>query len=105
MSTNAKVYWACEMNPGCLQFMTDLSHISYRHLDLVVNVIAMWPSLRGSKAYMIWNDACGRDTHAAYRIFEAILDKRLSMKVVLEHLEGVRCAPFKPEEYEGGAKA
>lgn len=99
------IVWAANGNPGCAAFLCDLYNPDLLDLDMVINVMTMYPELRGSNGYMIWNDACDRNTKKACEVFWAILLGKLSMDVVRVHLAEGRCAPFKPEEYEGGAKA
>ena len=107
MTYGSMIVWAAQGNPGCATFLAELAHLpgSNEPLAYVFNTIAKYPELRGSNAYMIWNDACDRDLHKAYKIFVAIYNGWLPMEVVRAHLAEGRCAPFKPEEYEGGAKA
>jgi len=99
------IVWAAKGNPGCMTFLGDLYKIDRRLLDAVLYVISEYPDLRGSNAYMIWNDACGRDHLEACKVFDAILCNRLPIKTVRERLAEGMCAPFKPEEYcEGGIR-
>ncbi len=103
MNYGSMIVWPAKGNPGCMTFLADLYKIDRRLLDAVLYVISEYPDLRGSNAYMIWNDACGRDHLEACRVFDAILCNRLPIKTVRAHLAEGMCAPFKPEEYcEGG---
>ena len=106
MTIGGMIVWAANGNPGCATFLAELTRLSGTNepFAYVFNTIFKYPELRGSKAYMIWNDACDRDLDKAYKVFVAIYNGWLPMEVVRAHLAEGCCAPFKPEEYEGGAK-
>lgn len=97
--------WGANGNPGCATFLTELYHLRRPWFDHVVYVMSLYPDLRGSNGYMIWNDACERDLKKVFEVFQAIYRRELPIKTVRAHLAEGCCAPFKPEEYEGGAKA
>lgn len=99
------IVWAASGNPGCAAFLCDLYSPDLLDLDMVINVMTRYPELRGSNGYMIWNDACDRDTKKACEVFWAILHGRLPIETVRAHLAEGFCAPFRPEEYVGGTKA
>lgn len=105
MAYSNAIVWAANGNPGCAAFLCDLYGADLHELDHVITVIALYPDLRGSNGYMIWNDACDRDTRKAYEVFRAIHQNELPIETVRAHLAKGWCAPFKPEEYVGGAKA
>ena len=104
VSYGSMTVWAAKGNPGCMTFLVELYKLDRRWLERVLCTMSKYPDLRGSNGYMIWNDACDRDCAAAM-VFDAISTGKLPLSIVFEHLAEGRCAPFKPEEYVGGAKA
>ena len=100
-----KIVWGANGNPGCMTFLMELYKLDLRLFEKVLYVMSLYPDLRGSNGYRIWNDACVRDLRAAAHVFEDIASGILPLHVVHVHLKEGWCAPFKPEEYVGGARA
>lgn len=51
-------------------------------------------NLKADRAYMLWNDACGRDIKKTYELVRKIDKGIIPMEKVEEHLAAGRCAPF-----------
>lgn len=91
--------WGANGNPGCATFLAELYHLRRPWFERVVYVMSLYPDLRGSNGYMIWNDACERDLKKAFEVFQAIYRRELPIQTVRAHLAEGCCAPFKPEEF------
>lgn len=87
-----------EGNPGCMQMLLDVAKVAPNDFYDVVFTLARH-KITGSRAYMLWNDACDRDTRATVDLIRSIYMGRLPIETVEAHLAEVRCRPFAPSEY------
>lgn len=86
-------------NPGCIAFLNELAEHTGQYFAKYANILKV-KRLTGSRAYMIWNDACARNIEETVELLRDIGTGRLSMRVVDNHMATGRCFPFSPEEYE-----
>ncbi len=96
------VLYIAKGNPGCAQFLSEMLQkdpLGFRYHSMILAK----NNLRGSDAYMIWNDACGRDTEKAMRLLERIYSGELPIKTVRAHLDEGWCAPFHETDFTGTA--
>lgn len=96
----AEVIWyLAQGNPGCIAFLNELAEYTGQYFAKYANILKA-KRLTGSRAYMIWNDACDRNIEKTVELLRDIGTGRLSMRVVDNHIATGRCFPFSPDEYE-----
>ena len=70
-----KIVAISEGNPGCMQFCCELlSKGGYEALLMLTEA-----GLKGSRAYQLWNDCCGRDTEKAIKVLQYRKDGRINL--------------------------
>jgi len=84
-------------NPGCVLFLAELAKAAPVDFWNYAATLTKY-RLFGSRAYMLWNDACGRDINATMEVLAKIGSGRLPMSVVEAHLAEGWCRPFTPDE-------
>lgn len=84
-----------EGNPGCIQFLM----IASQRPELI-DIIKLLrdTGLKGSRAYQLWNDCCGRDIEKVAIVAEAFSSGLLSKEKILEHVDLPFGEPFTEEE-------
>ena len=83
----------CKGNPGCLNMLVRLLNDEPNDFLEAAEMMIQY-RIYGSKAYMLWNDACGRDNDEFMKVVRAINDRTLPIWVVEEHLSSGYCQPF-----------
>ena len=86
-------------NPGCLLMLIEIIEHHQNAFFDVVDILTEH-DIRGSRAYMLWNDICERDTSKLISYVYMIRDGSLSMDVVNAHLSGGRGRPFTDDELQ-----
>lgn len=85
-----------EGNPGCMQFCCELlSKGGYEALLMLTEA-----GLKGSRAYQLWNDCCGRDTEKAIKVLQYRKDGRITEEEMKDHVFQPWGKPFNLEEIE-----
>ena len=84
-----------EGNPGALTFlMEEINRGDEKRFVADVIFFNMY-EIYGSKLYMFWNDACGRDLNKVKETIMLIITNRVSKEKVHENLNRSRALPFK----------
>lgn len=92
------IFQLCKGNPGCLSMVVDVAKVIQPEKFPAFALTLAHNDLTGSRAYMLWNDACNRDTTAMIALVEKIEIGQLPMSTVEAHLSAGWCAPFTPQE-------
>ena len=86
-----------EGNPGALTFIMEaLTADKMNMLKMILPADTL--EIYGSKLYMLWNDACGRDLEKVHEVFDAWRQGKLSKERIHENLNQGYAKPF--EELE-----
>ena len=82
-------------NPGCLQFICELMRIpgGWEAFRMMENM-----SIRGERAYKLWNDCCGRDTEMAAEILSLAGKRKITHEEICAHIDQPYGLPFDIEE-------
>lgn len=92
------IIYLAENNPGCIAFLKELEQFTGMYFMKYATILHD-NKLTGSRAYMLWNDACDRDIEKTTDLLRDIFSGRLSMNTVNKHLAEVRCRPFTYSDY------
>ena len=88
-------------NPGCANMLVTVWNADIDDFMLVARTLINH-RIFGSRAYMLWNDACAQDGGEFMRVIRAISSGELPMETVDEHLSKGWCEPFElTKELEG----
>ena len=83
-----------EGNIGCASMLCSiLKEVGPLEFFLVADALET-NGIRGDRAYMLWNDACGRNTRETVKLIMEISRGIIPMATVNAHLAEGRCAPF-----------
>ena len=95
-STEQMIVAISEGNPGSIQFCCELlSKGGYDALLMLTEA-----GLKGSRAYQLWNDCCGRDTEKAIKVLQYRKDGRITEEEMKDHVFQPWGKPFDLEEIE-----
>lgn len=88
-------------NPGCATMLVEIAKTRPPEDFYCVVDTFLTHGITGSRAYMLWNDACNRNTADLVELASKISSGRLPMNTVNAHLAEVRCRPFTADEETG----
>jgi hypothetical protein len=81
-------------NPGCITFLCSLLK-NYRHGNPIEYIKTLdYLDIYGSKAYMLWNDCCGRDIEKVELVLQNYSRGYLYDTDIYKHIDGGRGEPF-----------
>ena len=88
-------------NPGCAVMLVEIAKT--RPPEDLFDVVKTFTAhdITGSRAYMLWNDACNRNTAELVELARKIGSGLLPMNTVNAHLAEGRCRPFTADEETG----
>lgn len=82
-------------NPGCLQFLMELCKLP----NGIEAILRLWKyGIKGSRAYQLWNDCCGRNAALAAEILEATDMEKLTEEELFHNIDQPRGLKFDIEE-------
>lgn len=84
-----------EGNPGALTFLMEEINLQDEKRFIADIIFFDTYEIYGSKLYMFWNDACGRDLNKVKETILLIVSKNITKEKVHENLNRGRALPFK----------
>ena len=86
-----------EGNPGCMSFLRSLVSLpDMKGLDALTVLLEL--EIRGTRAYKLWNDCCGRDTEKTAKILSLVKDRKIAKEELYAHIDRPYGIPFNIEE-------